>query len=299
MFFFWPLTILTILVAVSTFTLNRDETLGIRTRCDVAASCKTEQRRWYDYSWLCCEDGNAWPQAHILNPFGLALFFGSPLFSFAIPFYWEAFEATLVMSFDSFLGLFQASEDQFETAAGSIVGDAQLNGVMGVLLAFILSSATGWPGLIWFAFEREKGTALGYKYTSQYMSGTTLAKYLVLASLWAVTFSLNNFRYVVDESRSLYFNYGVILSFAVHSILLLVIMPIALRPTDLRGGDISKMYGRIKWLWWFVVFFIDLSGLGPHVLPNDWFGAWLAWILLLVFFVLLNRAKKSRVRLRD
>lgn len=104
------------------------------------------QRQPYSFDFLACEGFNGWSAAHVMTPFVVMLFFGN------FPLAWlaaglveiaEALRPTL-------FGLGAMSSNpagEFETLAGSILGDWAMNDLLGILAAHTLLHLFSLPSL--------------------------------------------------------------------------------------------------------------------------------------------------------
>lgn len=104
------------------------------------------QRQPYSFDFLACEGYNGWSATHVMAPFMVMLFFGN--FSLA----WVA--AGLVEIAEalrpSLFGLGNMSKNpaaEFETLAGSILGDWAMNDLLGILAAYTLLTLFELPSL--------------------------------------------------------------------------------------------------------------------------------------------------------
>lgn len=272
---FWPVFLVTAFVNFAVIFVNHKKTAGTFERCDLAASCTAERLYHLDNSWLCCEDGSGWPAAHILHPLAVALFSGSVSATVIAYFYFEAIEANFVTMLKTFVFV-PADATQTETLAGAIVGDAQINGTLGLLLAVALAQFVDWRGF-------------GHYWFNGRMENKVAAKYLLLYGVFAATFTLGGLQAGA-------WNYGVAISITVQLLLLLVVFPRCIGANDVVGFDLAASFNKVKWLWALAVVAIYSSGLGWHHFANDWYQAWLPTYILILFFAALAASRQAKRR---
>ena len=181
---------------------------GLLERCDPLQECLPYMSRFqYSLDFFCCETGSGWVAAHVLNPLGVSFFFGSFSTALAVAFWFEAFEIGTLTLFTSFI-IFETSELELETWAGSVIGDALIQGSLGALLGYMLRTAFRVPG----PFE-----------AWPMMSGWLRFKYVLLWILYSASFILLSF--VGDEGQ----NWGLFIAIGVQAVLLLVVFPFTTR----------------------------------------------------------------------
>lgn len=283
---------LIVLVMLGLFVLRTGETPGVISRCVPRDECVAELRRWYDFTWLCCEDGSNWPAVHILNPMGMALATGSPVLALLIPYQWEVLEAVLVMNFDSFLGVFESSSDQFENAAGAIVGDAFINGSIGVLLAIHIAKLTNWQGLFGAVMHQVTDARsmadLPQLALGRGTSAWVLVRYTALTLVTTAIYLCHRYRTVTDVELDAYYNWGSLIAAAAQCFYLGLVVPHFLYASDTGAFDIRVAYTRVRWWWIGIIVAVELGGVGPTWLVNGWYQTWVpAFVALAILRVLL------------
>lgn len=97
-----------------------------------------EQREQASWDFLVCEVSKGWPAVHVTLPFLVYLFVGDFLTAWAAAGLGELFEITMLLLFREFV-LFETTDLELETLAGSLVGDWLINGTLGVLTGFLLA----------------------------------------------------------------------------------------------------------------------------------------------------------------
>jgi len=181
---------------------------GTLERCDPFAECLPYSSRFqYSLDFLCCETGSGWVAAHVLNPLGVSFFFGSFATALAVAFWFEAFEIGVLTLFTSFI-IFDTRELELETWAGSVLGDALIQGGLGALLGYLLRWAWDVPG----PFE-----------AWSLMGGWLRAKYIGLWLLYAASFILLTF---VGENGE---HWGMFGALGIQALLLFVVFPFSTR----------------------------------------------------------------------
>lgn len=266
---FWPLFFVTLLVTFLVSVMHHNATAGAFSRCDIAESCTADRALRLNNSWLCCEDDSGWVAAHILHPMAIALFSGSPSLTVIAYFYFEALEANAITLFRTFVFV-PADPANLETLAGSLIGDAQLNGSYGLLLAVAVAQFVGWHGF-------------GYYYWRGSMQSKVAAKYLLLYVLFAASFGFVGLHAGTT-------NYGAAIATVVQLVLVLVVIPRCIRPGDVAGVELAESYRRLKWLWALALVLIAPTGFEWRYFANMWYQAWLPTVVLILFFKLFNMA---------
>ena len=271
---FWPVFLVTALVNFSVIVVHHKTTAGAFSRCDIETSC-TESRFYnLDNSWLCCEDGSGWTAAHIMHPLAIRLLSGSTSVTVIAYFYFEAIEANFVTMLKTFVFV-PADPTQTETLSGAIVGDAQLNGTLGLLLAIAFAEFVGWMG---FGYYWERGQ----------MENKVAAKYLLCYVVFAATFALGGLH--AGE-----WNYGFMIATVIQLALVLVVFPKCIGRNDVAGFNLAESYRKIKWLWALAIVAILPTGFGWRYFANTWYQSWLpTYVLILFFKALSSTAAASR-----
>lgn len=206
--------VLALLVAVSLAQENGEiqpapsPAPGVLERCDVFESCLPYSSRFqYSLDFFCCETGSGWVAAHSLNPLGVAFFFGSFSTALAVAFWFEAFEVGVLTLFTSFI-IFETRELELETWAGSILGDALIQGGLGAFLGTLL---------LW-AYD-----ITGPLRSWAFMNNWLRVKYLALWIFYASSFIPLTF---VGENGE---HWGLFIAIGIHAVYLFGILPFSTR----------------------------------------------------------------------
>lgn len=251
-------------------------------RADVGDACNFEFRGQHDTSWLRCEDSTYWPAAHITQPLGITLLLGGTWVPLAIPFAWESFEALLLTFFKSFV-IFPTDLEQQESAGGALIGDALINGTMGVILGLLLMRLTRFPGILPFILRnRDYGVQV---VSRRYVSQKVARKYAFMFVLHAVAHVFPGLR--TDELA-----YGGLITYALVPFLVLFVFPRLIDRHDVEGVDMSRAYARLAPWWAICSLVIGFGASGIHYLGNDWFQVWLSYYLITM--VVLYKVVKAR-----
>jgi len=181
---------------------------GVLERCDPFEACLPYMDRFqYSLDFLCCETGSGWVAAHSMNPLGVSVFFGSFMTALAVAFWFEAFEVGVLTLFTSFI-IFETRELELETWAGSILGDALIQGSIGAFLGYLLRTVFDVPGPLeaW-----------------PLMNGWMRFKYVGLWLVYSASFIPLTF---VGENGE---HWGLFAAVGIHALLLFVVFPLATR----------------------------------------------------------------------
>jgi len=250
---------------------------GVFERCDVAELCLPYSKRiQYSYDFLCCEDGNGWVAAHILNPLAAYMFFGDYVTAWFIAFVFEAFEVQVLLSFGGFV-VFETNDLELESWAGSVIGDAFIQGGLGVFLAYLLVRVTNFQPM--------------FSNWSR-MPGWLRLKYFIMWAAYACSF-------ITLRSFGPTFNWGLAIALALQSAMLLFIFPnITASKADLRyvwfKDQSLSARNRTFIIWWLIDLFIGFQSIGFQYLPNDWFQTWLASVVVGLCLLMLAKRWPKR-----
>jgi small-conductance mechanosensitive channel len=247
--------------------------------CDVEKYCPLYKRGLYDTSWVCCEGSGGYPVSHILAPMTVMLLSDDFWFSLALDMAWEVLEVT---SWSLARGqFFQTAIDRtdFETPAGSLIGDVVSCGVLGIMIAILMNKITGWHGL-----RRDTiSSGVRWKY---------FAIVVVAIAIW-----------LLPTYATPTFNYGLLIAVVVSFFLVLFLLPFAMRNSDaavktnppclLCPHDEAL---RVRWWWAAALAVIGVTGFGYIYFFNPFYQIWInAYAFLLVeLIVLAVRQWRSR-----
>lgn len=295
---FWiPLVlVVTLLIVLSVFITTTPQGLpvhGIRGRANFNDSCLEGQRAPFDTTFLACEDGTFWVVVHIISVYVLHFFLGDPRLSAALAFGWEAVEAVALVYTGSFI-IYKDTPDQFETAAGALIADALLCGMLGLLLGELLRRYSGFPGLVPLVLEQKRN---GFEEWNGYRMA---AKGAIGRYIGAMVLVGINFLYAGFASWDSTILYGAYVAVPVLSLELLFIVPLLIRSGDALYVDLGATYARAKWLLVATIVMISMGAIGFEFLANDYFQSWLFYYtaVLLVFGTAILQENISRFRRR-
>jgi hypothetical protein len=260
-YYFYPLLAFTTLIVFMVSIWHRHTTPGAMGPCDFEKSCGKHRFVIADNSWLCCEDAGAFTAAHIFHPLGLAVLTGWPGFFLWLVAYYETIEADTTSLFKTFVFV----PDDFrnrETLTGSLIDDVQIQGSLGILLAISLMLFFNWRGLFHRCWE-----------TSWAING----KYVLLVIFYSIGILFSSF-----ETET--FPYGLIITLVYHYILCLIIIPWAIRETDMPFYNIVEGYWRVKYFWMICETVIALMVLVPRFLPNYYYQTWIVTYAFIFVF---------------
>lgn len=274
---------------------------GLVERCDPLVDCLPYSKRFqYSLDFLCCETGAGWVAAHVANPLGVSFFFGSFAAGLAIAFWFEAIEITFLTAFTGFV-IFETRELDLETWAGSIIGDALIQGGIGAFLGYLLRTAFNVPG----PFE-----------SWPLMNSWLRFKYAGLWILYSCSFILVQF---VGENGE---HWGLFGAIGFHAVFLFVILPFSTRSRldeavvwqnrvrkykYVRGPyrvaeklRVEHVPESRRWSLYSAWFFINAALASQttglyYYLPSDYYQVWIAAslsILVLVLVIALRNQKK-------
>lgn len=230
------------------------------------------KRSMFDSSWICCEDNSGWPVSHVIMPFTVMMLTNDFWFSLSVDLLWEVFEVQNLSYFGKFL--FTTNDvNQFETAAGALIGDVVCAGILGILMAVALIQVTGWKGL-----RRDL--------KNNYIAAKYLVFGAVLAALW--------FLPAIMTHRV---NIGLILATGITVLLILLVGPFVFASSDVIPGNMDphKEFMRVRFWWAAAVLIIGASSFGYTYLNNDWYQTWLHTYLVLIVLMVANFIKMRDV----
>lgn len=254
---------------------------GAAEHCNVTDACLPfKERGQLSFDFLCCED-SPWVAAHVTHPLGLYVFVGSffPV-GFAVLAF-EAFEITALVLFSSFL-LFETNELEFETWAGSLLGDGVLQGGQGMLIGALLLYVFDMPSLV--PRDRRAPALLWWKYA---------ALCLLHSALFAFAGR------VQGEQRV-----GLVVTTLGLMLYIFFVLPVVTSSAAderfvWRRGTVSASRRRLFFgVWAAVVGVINVQLLVPDYLPNGWYQSWASTVPLIVLLALAAAVKRARAQRR-
>lgn len=247
---------------------------GTRSRCDVETACVDDARTNYDWTFLCCEGATFWPASHIIAPIGVVILLGSPELSAFLVFAWEAIEADSLILIAQ-LVLYPTIASQLERVSGSLVGDAQINGILGVLLGMLISSYSGFPGILPFIISNRDGLQT---WNSEIVRKKIILKYAGIFLLYLLCFTIAG-----------HFNstlvYGPFICLPMLAVFLCVTAFVLIQPDDVPVVDMQKSFKRAVLPWFLCSLIIWFGSIGFQFLANEWYQVWVLYYAATLFFL--------------
>lgn len=248
------------------------EAPGVFTRCDKHVSCfPYSDRDQASLDFLCCEDAG-WVGAHVINPMAIALFFGWKA-AIIFAFWFEVLEALLLIFFKNFIFTTTAETD-LETLAGSVVGDAFINGSLGAAIGYLICEYTGhvppfqrWLNMVdnWHRF-----------------------KYVMLFLLFELCFALLS---LSNWAAPLVF----VAVIAVGIDLFAIYVPLTNYPADVKfvwRGERGVYARNLAFsMYVLIAIFIYLNNCGIEYGANDWYQVWFACLIVIFGLKLLIQTR--------
>jgi hypothetical protein len=266
-----PLLILTSLFMAASLWSG---TPGTRSRCDIEVVCPYTARGNYDWTFLCCEGATFWPASHIIAPIGVVILLGSPELSAFLVFAWEALEADSLILIAQ-LVLYPTVESQLERVSGSLVGDAQINGILGILLGMLISSYSGFPGILPFIITNRDGLQT---WNSDAIRKKVIWKYFGIFVAYVLCFSIaGHFNATIV--------YGPYICLAMLAIFLVVTAFFVVEQDDVPSVNMQKTFRRAALPWFLCSFIIWFSSIGFQFLANEWYQAWVLYYASTLFLL--------------
>jgi hypothetical protein len=248
---------------------------GLTERCNRTEVCAPANRTNYDATFLCCEDETYWPASHILAPMWITVNFGNPWFSAFLVGAWEHIEA-VTLTLTRTYGVFPSDPNKLETAAGAMVGDALVNGILGVLLGSLILSYTGYPGILPFLWREG---AIQHWSTKTVTVGV-MWKYFAVLVLTCAPFLFGG------NATSAGVLFGPYITLGVLVVALLLCSFWIIRSTDVPGYDMRLLFRRVALIGFIVTIIISFGAIEINFLANNYFQVWLLYyVATLVVFL--------------
>lgn len=268
------------------FTLLKagDRVPDLRESFDFNAHCNFPLRSPTDVDWLWCEDRSGAPAAHVLNPLDIMLFIGDPFVAAGVPFYWEGVETSLLTFLGSYV-IFSDDPSEHETAAGQLIGDATIQGNLGLLVAWLIIRHARWPGVFNQAWRRQS-------FRWDRMGRWTFARLSLLFGINSALYGLLGITY-----RG--YSVGFLGGLALQSIYTAFIVPQFIRKDDLAGRNLRKDYAQLVPRWLFARLLIGLLGGGLQVrfMRSFYEQTWLAVAIVAGVMFTCKRAESRQLKL--
>lgn len=273
---FWLVFFTVLAITIGTIykynTIPVGQGTGLYRRCDFTfyntppPKGQTGPRSDRDQSWLCVEGVHGWPAVHSIAPMNVQVYTGDFKLSTLSGFVWEAYEIILQSFIDKLPLVDSSHEDQLESTAGSLIGDATITDMFGVLLGVSINELSGFSGF--------------YSLYPYMRDAKVCAKYTVI-TIVGVAFSL------MSGAHSPNVNYGLMLNALFQCVYILAIVPFLMDANDIAEEyrhqiDFIGSYRRAKFMWVGSILLIAISCLGWRFLSNEFYQAWATTLSLII-----------------
>lgn len=248
---------------------------GVRQRCTPEVHCTPGNRTAFDTSFLCCEDATWWPASHTASPIGAPVITGSPALSAFCVFKWEALEADALTYIGAFV-IYPTNGEQLESTTGSLIGDAQISGLLGVLLGSLILSYSGFPGFLPVMLEEGAVAQFTLRRIKSYW---VIVRYVAVLVLYEACFLVGG--RATNGTPS--FVFGPYITVGVLGLFLFGLFPYMIRSDDVVGVDTNKHFRRAAPLLFLCTVIIGCGALGLKWLANDWFQVWMLYYVATLF----------------
>lgn len=237
-------------------------------RCNVTASCDYCDRNHLSFDFLCCEDNSGWVSAHSIMPLIFYVYFQNAEWTALLAMGFESFEQ---LSFN--LTGISVDKKDAETLFGSVVGDAFLQGGVGLWLGVLLTYCYDFPILV---STSVRANLLGRKGRRR--------RYILT---WMLHASTILFLHFTDKTSSVLF--GLYVNMGIQVLVFWILFPWVHRIYGTETDDFlvwcenpreSHTYPKSKRIEFFyltglIILLIQLSNSGIKYLQNDWYQVWL------------------------
>ena len=224
--------------------------------------------------------------SHVTNPLDVALFIGNPLAAFVVPLFWEAVEGIEQTYIGRFL-IFENDSTQTESCSGSIISDAQLQGGLGVLLAWLIAYYTEWPGILPLIYR--------FDWNSDFsLDGLSFGAFVKMTLLWLVN-SAFYYLAILRTNDNPPIDYGITIVMFVLPFYAFFVMRPLITNRDSRALNLGDRFDALLRVWVparFTLMFFGGAVTNLRYLRNHFEETWLAY--LLVTLVLLAALWRKR-----
>jgi len=269
------------------------EPVNLFDTCNTTALCDWCERDHFSYDFLCCETG-AWIGPHLTNPLALYLFWNSLPWAALLVLAFELVEAFALTTFQRLDVLFPEEQD-FETMAGSLIGDVLLQGGLGIAIGYALRVIFVVPTLV-SSPDRVDGVEKKSKAKWRRLG------YVALYGLFLLTYLLPG------QATSSGFRWGLLLQMVI-SLLILALFAVLVND-DLdktllwKRPDGSYWEGNRKLFFFFTWAFVIVAANVTHIPSgqplfsvNEWFQQWYIMVpiaaVLLIIAVAVSFSRKD------
>jgi hypothetical protein len=236
---------------------------GTRSRCDKTVACADSARTNYDWTFLCCEDETFWPGSHVVAPIGIYILIGDEATAAFLVVFWEVIETLSLVIAGQYV-LYPTTPGQLETSAGQLLGDGFINGFYGILLGMLVSSYSGYPGLLHLIRERRGGATV---FHADQVRKRVIWKYTGIFVLYCLCF-------LIAGHHVPSFVYGPYICLAMLAIFLFVCARYLIKEDDVPGVNMRKTFRRAALPWFIVSVVTSIGALGSRILANEWYQVW-------------------------
>lgn len=252
------------------------------------AECNWCERNHLSFDFLCCESGK-WIGLHLTNPLVFYIVWNSEVVTIAVVLAFEVFETFLLTTAGSAPLLFEDNEDS-ETLAASLMGDALIQGGLGLVIGYLLRVLFLTPTLV-------SSRARAFAYDAM---GTRIF-YMIVYIGTLIGFGFAGFETTTGVRLGLLATTVWVLMFV------LIVYPCVLsRPIDdrmlwtMRNGEVWPRTQR--YAFFVTLALIIVAAHAPHIAPNqpiyavnEWYQQWIVMgTIALVLYVLAFIMSVSR-----
>ncbi len=277
----WILLFLIVVTLIAkTFITAEKPIPDLREPFDFETNCDIDVRKATGNDWVQCEDRSGAPASHVLNPLDIMIFTGDPLHTLLVTFVWEAVETGMLTFYGSYV-IFEDVDSELETNSGQLLGDAAIQGSIGVLIGWLIVLAARWPGI----------------FSSVYRPGRLVftrikaAAFTRLFVLWGINSAIYGLIGITTERYSVGFSAAIV----VHLIYNVLVMPLFIRTTDVGGDDLRAAYFRLLPMWVMARLFVGLLGGGLQLrfMRSFYEQTWLAAAIVCAVIFALGANRRN------
>jgi hypothetical protein len=243
-------------------------------RCNVTASCDYCDRNHMSFDFLCCEDTTAWIASHSIMPMLFYVYFQNPEWTMLLALGFEPLEQIFFN-----LTAIETNRIDFETLYGSLVGDAFIQGGIGLWIGVLITYCFDFPLLVSTSYR-----------ASYYKKKARRRRYIAIWLLHAISVLFCNITPTTQGILP-----GLFINMGVHVLVFWVLFPWVkqfygtefdddlcwrLHPSEPTVYPKSKRTGFFYSVGLIIVI-IQFSNAGFHYLQNDWYQVWLTEAILI------------------
>jgi len=245
-------------------------------RCNVTASCDYCDRNHLSFDFLCCEDTSAWIGSHSVMPMIFYLYFQNAEWTMLLALGFEPIEQAFFNISSN-----EVNRNDVETLFGSLVGDALIQGGVGLWIGVLVTYCFDFPLLVSTSVR-----------ASQLKKKGRRRRYIATWGLHALSILFFNITPTTNGPMA-----GLFVNMGIHVLVFWVLFPWVkpfygtesdemlvwqLHPKD----PASTTYPKSKRIGFFylvglIIVLIQLANSGIHVLQNDWYQVWLVEAIII------------------